>query len=254
MAEKTNQPEEKNGIKPKTETVEKASVLTTEDQREIAKAISTTNTGVMNPVEYAQMKKIAADMIASKSLPQTFTNAAQVQMALMAGKEMGMTTMESLNDLYFVGGKLQIYGKATPAALRRAGWRIKKFDETEDSCTATVYSPKTDEEITDTFTYEDAELSGFTKDSRGQLKLGWRPGANRKRKLRYAVLSQIIHTYLPEVLGSVAGIGDYSEDYMDAEKLDKEYRKAEEEEKRAEKLERLKHMADAEPEEGEIVA
>jgi hypothetical protein len=235
----------------KTQTPQKTTALTDEDQREIAKAISTTKTDVMDPVAYAQMKKIAADMIASKSLPQSFTNAAQVQMALMAGREMGMTTMESLNDLYFVGGKLQIYGKATPAALRRAGWRIKKFDETEDSCTATVYNPKTDEEITDTFTFNDAEQSGFVKDSRGQVKMGWKPGANRKRKLRYAVLSQIIHTYLPEVLGSVAGIGDYSEDYMDAQNLDAAYRKAEEEEKRKEKLARLQHMD--EPQEAEVV-
>lgn len=209
-------------------------------------AVKTQKTDVMDPVAYAQMKQIAADLAASKSLPQTFQNSAQVQMAIMAGKEMGMTTMESLNDLYFVGGKLQIYGKATPAALRRAGWQIRKFEETEDSCTATIYNRNTEEEITDTFTMKDAELSGFTKDSRGNLKLGWRAGANRKRKLRYAVLSQIIHTYVPEVLGSVAGIGDYSEDYMNAEALDKAYRQEQEKEKRAEKLERLQHLETAE--------
>lgn len=153
--------------------------------------------------------------------------------------------------MYFVGGKLQIYGKATPAALRRAGWRIRKFEETKDSCTATVFNPKTDEEITDTFTFQDAELSGFTKDKYGNIKLGWKEGANRKRKLRYGVLSQIIHTYLPEVLGSVTGIGDYSEDYMAAEQLDGQYRQAREQEKRAEKLERLQHLD--EPEEAEVV-
>lgn len=246
MAEEAKQPE------TKTPTPAKTTYLTDEDQREFAKAMTTTRTDVMDPIAYAQMKKIAKDMIESKSLPQSFTNAAQVQMALMAGHEMGMTTMESLNDLYFVGGKLQIYGKATPAALRRAGWRIKKFDETEDSCTATVYNPKTDEEITDTFTFKDAELSGFVKDSRGQVKMGWKPGANRKRKLRYAVLSQIIHTYLPEVLGSVAGIGDYSEDYIDAQNLDAAYRKEQENEKRAAKLENLQHLS-ADPQEAEVV-
>ena len=228
-----------------------ANILTDGDKRELMMAMKTTKTSVMDPIAYSQMKQIAADMVASKSLPQTFTNAAQVQMALMAGREMGMTTMESLNDLYFVGGKLQIYGKATPAALRRAGWRIREFKEDENQCTATVWNPQTNEEITDTFTYKDADLSGFTKDNRGNLKLGWKQGANRKRKLRYAVLSQIIHTYLPEVLGSVAGIGEYSDDYLEAEKLDKEYRAAEEEEKRQEKLEKLQKMA--EPTEAEVV-
>lgn len=237
--------------KKENTNTQNANILTDDDKRELMMAIKTTKTNVMDPIAYSQMKRIAEDMVSSKSLPQTFTNAAQVQMALMAGKEMGMTTMESLNDLYFVGGKLQIYGKATPAALRRAGWRIREFKEDETQCTATVWNPQTNEEITDTFTYKDAELSGFTKDSRGNLKLGWKQGANRKRKLRYAVLSQIIHTYLPEVLGSVAGIGEYSDDYLEAEKLDKEYRAAEEEEKRQEKLEKLQKMA--EPTEAEVV-
>lgn len=219
-----------------------ASVLSNDDKRRLTMVIRTDKTDVMDPVAYEQMKMISRDMIASKSLPGTFTNVAQVQMALMAGHEMGMTTMESLDDLYFVGGKLQIYGKATPAALRRAGWRIKKFEETADSCTATVFNPKTREEITDTFTFNDAELSGFVKDKYGNIKVGWREGANRRRKLRYGVLSQIIHTYIPEVLGSVTGIGDYSEDYMDADQLNSQFRHAQEQEKRAKKLERLRHL------------
>lgn len=221
------------------------SVLTDDDKRAITMAIKTEKTGTMDPVAYEQMKIIAKDMIASKSLPSTFTNIQQVQMALMAGREMGMTTMESLNDLYFVGGKLQIYGKATPAALRRAGWQIK-FEDTEDACTATIKNAKTGEEITDTFTLKDAELSGFVKDKYGNVKIGWQPGANRKRKLRYAVLSQIIHTFVPEVLGSVAGIGEYSDDYLEAEKLDKEYREIETKEKQAEKLRNLENLAEAE--------
>ena len=116
-------------------------VLSNEDKRDLTMSIRTTKTDVMDPVAYEQMKMISRDMMESKSLPASFTNVSQVQMALMAGHEMGMTTMESLNDLYFVGGKLQIYGKATPAALRRAGWRIRKFEETKDSCTATVFNP-----------------------------------------------------------------------------------------------------------------
>lgn len=232
---------------PKTETEQKqaSSVLTDDDRRTLSMTIKTKETGIMDPVAYEQMKIIARDLLASKSLPESFKNAQQVQMALMAGKEMGMTTMEALNDLYFVGGRLQIYGKATPAAIRRAGWRIK-FEDTDDACTATITNPTTGEEITDTFTMKDAEQSGFVKDGRGNVKIGWKPGANRKRKLRYAVLSQIIHTYIPEVLGSVAGIGEYSEDYMDADKLDKQHREEQAEEIRAEKLEKLRNIEEAE--------
>ena len=232
---------------PKTETEQKqaASVLTDDDRRTLSMTIKTKETGIMDPVAYEQMKIIARDLLASKSLPESFKNAQQVQMALMAGKEMGMTTMEALNDLYFVGGRLQIYGKATPAAIRRAGWRIK-FEDTDDACTATITNPTTGEEITDTFTMKDAEQSGFVKDSRGNVKIGWKPGANRKRKLRYAVLSQIIHTYIPEVLGSVAGIGEYSDDYLESERIDKQHREEQAEEIRAEKLEKLRNIEEAE--------
>lgn len=231
---------------PKTETEQKqaSSVLTDDDKRALSMTIKTKETGIMDPVAYEQMKIISRDLLSSGSLPESFKNAQQVQMALMAGKEMGMTTMEALNDLYFVGGRLQIYGKATPAAIRRAGWRIK-FEDTDDACTATITNPATGEEITDTFTMKDAEQSGFVKDSRGNVKIGWKPGANRKRKLRYAVLSQIIHTYIPEVLGSVAGIGEYSDDYLEAEKLDKQYRAAEAKEKQEEKLARLRNLEGA---------
>lgn len=234
----------------------KQSVLTKGDRRQLNLNIRTQKTDVMDPVAYQQMKLIANDLVESHALPSTFKNTYQVQMALMAGREMGMSQMESLNDLYFVNGSLQIYGKATPAALRRAGWQIKKFDEsTKNSCTATIVNTKTGEEITDTFTYEDAELSGFTKDREGRLKIGWREGANRRRKLRYAVLSQIIHTYVPEVLGSVAGIGDYTEDYLEAQNNDGALRKQMGEERKMEKLSELmdEEPTASEPVEAEVV-
>lgn len=193
------------------------SVLTDKDKRELNLAVLTENTSVMNPIEYEQMKKMANEFWQSGALNDSFSNPQQVIMALAAGREMGMGFTESINGLYFVKGKLNIYGKATPAALRRSGWRIQFTDETPESCTATVTNVNTSEEITDTFTFQNAKDSGFVTDSYGKVKIGWREGANRKRKLRYGVLSQIIHTYLPEVIGAAAGIAEYSRDYIEAE-------------------------------------
>ena len=192
-------------------------VLTDDDKRELNLAVLTTETSVMNPIEYSQMRKMADQYWSSGALNDSFKNVEQVMMALAAGREMGMGFIESINGFYFVKGKLNIYGKATPSALRRHGWRIKYSDETGDSCTATVTNVNTDEEITDTFTFEEAKQSGFVNDNYGKVKIGWREGANRKRKLRYGVLSLIIHTYLPEVIGAASGIAEYSKDYIDAE-------------------------------------
>lgn len=218
------------------------SVLTDEDKRQLTMAVKQTATSVMDPIEYQQTRILAKDLIESGALPKTVRNQEQAIVMITAGREMGMAPFEAIHDLYFVEGQLNIYGKATPTALRRAGWRIEKYEETEDSCTATVFNPKTSERITDTYTFEDAELSGFTKDRNGFLKFGWKKGANRKRKLRYGALSQIIHTYIPEVLGSCAGVGDYTEDYMEAQQGIDASREAA---GKAKKLADLQHLAAA---------
>lgn len=203
---------------PAKKEQKKGSILTKDDKRKVTMAVKETTTGIMNPVEYEQARVMANDLIAAGALPSTIHNKEQVMMMIIAGREMGMTPMEAIHDLYFVSGKLNIYGKATPAALRRAGWQIVEFDESvENECKATVKNTKTGETITDVYKFEDAKLSGFTTDSNGSLKFGWRQGANRKRKLRYGVLSQIIHTYIPEVLSAAVGIGEYSEEYMESE-------------------------------------
>ncbi len=194
------------------------SVLTNDDKRNLNLAVLSETTNVMNPVEYEQIKKLAKDFWSAGALAKSFQNEQQIVMAMLAGREMGMTFNEAVNDLYFVNGKLNVHGKATPAALRRHYWQIKYADETPESCTAILKNTKTGEEVVDTFTFAEAEQSGFVKDSSGKVKAGWLPGANRRRKLRYGVLSLIIHTYTPEVLGAAAGIGEYSEDYAASER------------------------------------
>lgn len=200
---------------PENNQLQSKSSLTDEDRRNLNLAVLSEKTNVMDPVEYAQVKKIAKDFWESGAISKSFQNETQVVMAMVSGREMGMTFSEAMSDLYFVGGKLNVYGKGTPSALRRNNWRIKYSDETPEECTATVTNVKTGEEITDTFSFEEAKASGFANEN----KAGWLPGANRRRKLRYGVLSLIIHTYIPEVLGGASGIGEYSEDYIDGERL-----------------------------------
>lgn len=206
------------------------SVLTDDDKRNLNLAVLSETTNVMNPIEYEQIKKLAKDFWISDAVSTNFKNETQIVVAMLSGREMGMTFSEAMSDLYFVGGKLNVYGKGTPSALRRKDWRISYSEETPESCTATIINVKTDEEITDTFTFQEAEQSGFTKDSNGKLKIGWVPGANRRRKLRYGVLSLIIHTYVPEVLGAATGIGEYSEDYIEGEIASSEKIKADKQE------------------------
>jgi hypothetical protein len=198
-----------NNNKPKKAT----DILTRDDKRDIVKQVKSQSTGVMNPVEYEQMKVLARDFIESGSVPSSFANASQVLMALQAGKEMGMAPVESMQSLYIVNGLLNVWGKALPRLLRRHGFMVNYKDESQESSTAVVASTDGKEMYEETRTYSDSELSGYTKDNQARLKVGWRPGVNRKIKLRYGALSDLVKTYIPEVLGSVADITEVAQDY-----------------------------------------
>lgn len=172
----------------------------------------TTPTDIFNPVAWQQMKGMATAFAASGALPRDM-NANKLVLLIQAGYEMGMKPVEAIKSFYFVNGILTIFGAATIRRLREHGWRIKYVESDADggSCTATVtkrHSADDIEEYTDTFTYKDAEASGWTKGS----KPGWLLGANRKNKLRYGVISKIIKTYIPEVLGSAVDISEIAED------------------------------------------
>lgn len=168
-------------------------------------------TNFLDPNLYTQLKALSNDFIKSKAIPSVWETPEQVLVGLQTGVEMGMKPMEAMNSLYPVNGAINVWGKATTRRLKAHGWTIKYSDESQESCTATV--SKGDESYTETYTFSEAEQSGYTKDRYGKLKVGWVPGMNRRKKLRYGVLSLIISTYLPEVLGSAIGIVEVSDDY-----------------------------------------
>lgn len=188
-------------------------------QAEPRRAISirdTEKTAFMDPNLYIQMKAMANDFIASKAIPACWQTPSQVLVGLQTGLEMGMKPMEALNSLYYVNGAINVWGKATTRRVKEHGYDIAYSDESQESCTGTVTKKnaagKVIEKYVETFTFEDAKLSGYT-GAEGNLKVGWKPGMNRRKKLRYGVLSLIISTYIPEVLGSAMGIVEVSDDY-----------------------------------------
>ncbi len=162
---------------------------------------------IFNPVVWQHMKGMAETFKASGAFGQS-ENAATLMVKMQAGREMGMTPIESIKSFYFVKGVINIYGSAVVRRLRNHGWVIA-FDEKENICSATIR--KGGESYSDVLTFEEADKSGWTKFN-GGLKPGWYLGVNRKLKLRYGVLSMIIKTYVPEVLGSAVDIAEVAED------------------------------------------
>lgn len=167
----------------------------------------------LNPTRWEQMEKLATSLVQSRAFPKSIQNAPQALVVMQAGIEMGMKPLEAINSLSIINGVIGTWGKATVKRVRDHGWKIEyqMLSERGGGCKATV--TKDDESYTDTLYFEQAEKSGWTH-YQGKLKPGWMLGANREMKLRYGVLSKIIKTYIPEVLGSAQEIVEVAEDYV----------------------------------------
>jgi len=201
------------------EAREYAEAKSLEVQQPVAKPFTirdTDATSFLDPNLYIQLKALAQDFIKSRAIPAVWETAEQVLVGLQTGAEMGMKPMEAMNSLYPVNGAINVWGKATTRRLKEHGWKIEYSNESQESCTATV--SKDNESYTETYTFKEAQESGYTTQFNKftkvtELKVGWKPGMNRRKKLRYGVLSLIISTEIPEVLGSAMGIVEVSDDY-----------------------------------------
>ena len=167
-------------------------------------------TDFMNPVVWTQMKGMAQTFFESKAIPAAIKNVPQLMMVLQAGLEMGMPPVEAMGSFYSVNGTLNLWGKALVKRLRAHGYTIQYKDE-DPGVKVTAVVKRGEEEYSETYTFDMAEKSGYTK-SNGSYKVGWMPGVNRILKLRYGALNLSMKTYIPDVLGSTNGIVEVEED------------------------------------------
>ncbi len=184
------------------------SIVKTEDLKNQALSKSVA-TEVFDPVTWAQFREMAVAFIDSGALPEN-SNPEQLMVKMQAGYEMGMKPFEAIKGLYIVNGMINIGGRDCIRLLRNHGWKVEYSEESDRGIMAKV--SKGDESYTDTFTFEEAEKSRWTKTSSGSLKPGWIEGANRNLKMRYAVISKIVKSYLPEVMGTAVDIMEVAED------------------------------------------
>jgi hypothetical protein len=194
------------------------------------KLTTQTNTGfniVTDKQMWDYMKEVAKTFIESRAMPSYLQNASQVIVVLQAGREMGFQFFESIKYLYMVNGSTQITGQGAIRRIKEAGYEIE-YEDKDDECTVRVLDYRNEipghgkgpSTVTaeETVNFKDAEDSGYTKDSKGEIKTGWRKGMNRKLKLRYLAVSTIVKSKMPEVLGSAVDIVEVAEDYPRVEK------------------------------------
>lgn len=204
-----NEKEEKSTRKTMSALEKQVEREKTKMQLEKAKAVATQKSKFFDPIIYSQLKIVAEDFIKGGAISADAATPQQMIIKLQAGFELGLSPIEALNSLYIVGGRVNFWGAAMVKRLRMHGWRIQFKDETQESCTAVV--SKGDETYEETLTFQDAQKSGYTTGKSG-LKFGWKEGSSRRLKLRYGALTNLIKTYIPEVLGTASGIQEYDGD------------------------------------------
>lgn len=114
--------------------------------------------------EWNTMNLIAKTLKDGGVLPKGIDTLPKMVVALQAGREIGLAPMESLNSLYFVNGKVAMYGEAVPNQIMRAGHRIVwgKCDATQAE--VTIIRGDDGQQMTTRFTMEEAEKRGYTSN------------------------------------------------------------------------------------------
>lgn len=115
--------------------------------------------------EWNTINTIAVTLKNGGVLPKGIDTVQKMVVVLQAGREIGLQPIEALNSLYFVNGKVSLYGEAVPMQIMRAGHQIiwGKCDKNE--ATVTIKRGDNGNEMTQTFTMDEAKERGYTSNA-----------------------------------------------------------------------------------------
>jgi len=119
-------------------------------------------------------------------------NAEQAYTIMKAGREMGLSEVESLNALYIVNGTINPYGKHMVAMITKLGYRLEYLDETEKSVKVRCYNDK------------GFDITETVKDTDQVLLKSKAMSFAKKNKMRFHGIRMIINFHLAHHFGSVS--------------------------------------------------
>lgn len=150
-------------------------------------------------------KTLAQDIYKTEFVPQALRgNGPAVLACVMAGAELGLGPMTSLQLIDVIQGRPALSPEGQRALVLRAGHRIVPREMSATACTVWGKRTDTGDELTVTFTMDDAERAGLTG------KQNWRQYpdsmllARATAKLCRALFADVasgIGSYVPEELG-----------------------------------------------------
>lgn len=177
-----------------------------EEKRELA-PVSQIYNNFPTQAEWNTLNIIATTLKAGGVLPKGIDTVQKMVVILQAGRELNLAPIEALNSLYFVNGKIAMYGEVVPNQVLRAGHIIDWGLCNAETATVTITRGDTGKSMTTTFTMQQARERGYTSNPVYQKY--------PENMLKWRVLGMTVKFLCPDAL---RGIGIKEE--MEAEVVD----------------------------------
>lgn len=147
------------------------------------------------------------EVFAASGIFKDIKTAAQAVVKILAGKELGLTPIESMNSLYIVNDKIAVLASTIAARVKKSGkydYKINKLDETECSITFYAVNGEVKELGISTFTFKDAAKAGLVN------KDNWK---NYPRNMLFSrAISNGARWYCPDSLSSFHSVEELSDE------------------------------------------
>jgi hypothetical protein len=161
---------------------------------------------IARPESFEGLMQMAKVLVDSKFLPAAIDTPAKAAAIMVAGREIGLTGMQSFRELYSVKGQIGMSTRLIAAFFKRAGGQYIFLERNDGKCTVRLTLPNGSERDY-TLTRAEADQAGYTKekDKDGQLgvKFNWK--ANPTGMLSNNCLKGAIRLWCPECLLDVMG-------------------------------------------------
>lgn len=144
-------------------TVEKDHDHTQHENKEVV-PVNQVFSNFPSQAEWNTMQLVAQTLKQGGVLPKGIDTVQKMMVVLQAGREIGLQPIEALNSLYFVNGKVSMYGEAVPMQIMRAGHEIVWGKCDKNEATVTIIRGDNGNQMKQTFTMAEAQERGYTSN------------------------------------------------------------------------------------------
>lgn len=139
----------------------------------------------------------ASEIAKSGLIPETFRKRPEnILVAIEWGRELGLTPIASLNEIYVVHGTPSLSAKSMLMLARRAGHRVRVAGDTQEATCEIVRADDPEYPHKVTYTLAEAKQAGLMKNAAWQN--------NPTTMLRWRAIANCVRLACPEVLGGIS--------------------------------------------------